>query len=77
MNKFEHVPVLATRYHWQGGRARRPAPMSHVQGGLGPGDPYLVRSHVQGGSLYGEVQCILGNGHMGTDVPSRQTHTHD
>ena len=50
--------------------------MSHVQGGFGPGDPYLVRSHVQGGSLYGELQCITGNGHMGTDVPSRQTHTH-
>ena len=27
--------------------------------------------HIRGGmgSLYGEVQCIMGNGHMGTPTP--------
>ena len=35
--------------------------------GLELGGPYIVRSHVRiGGSLYSEVQCIMGNGHMGT-----------
>ena len=41
-------------------------------GGRGLGGVCTVRSNVQGNglelgvSLYGEVQCILGNGHMGT-----------
>ena len=43
------------------------------------GCPYTVRSHVQRecwgwGSLYGELQCITANGHMG-EPPCRQTDT--
>ena len=46
----------------------------------GGGCPYTVRSHVQRecwgwGSLYGELQCITANGHMGE--PPLQTDRHD
>ena len=33
--------------------------------------PYVV--YTGGGSLYGEVQCIMGNGHMGHSTPFGQT----
>ena len=54
--------VMTTRCHWQGGG---PCTMrSHVQKGPGPGP----------GGLYSEVQCIMGNGHMGpSTLVSRQT----
>ena len=29
------------------------------------GEVCTMRSHVHRGSLYSEVQCIMGNGHMG------------
>ena len=28
-----------------------------------------------GGSLYGEIQCTMGNGHTGTSPPNRMTDT--
>ena len=43
--------------------------------GLGPGGPM---SDVLG-TLYNEVQCIIGKGHMGTPSPppvDRHTHTY-
>ena len=61
MNKFEHV--------W--GRGRRPEEGPGQRGrGWAGGCPYAVGyklnkfKHVKG-SLYGKVQCIMGNGHMG------------
>ena len=47
--------------------------------GLGRG-PYTMRSHVLGqgwdggGSLYGEVQCIMGNDYMGPDGSERKSY---
>ena len=47
------------------------------------GGPSTVRSklNISGGggwSLYGEVQCIMGNDHTGTHGPHfEQTYTHD
>ena len=46
--------------------------------GRGVGGSYLFKlnkfEHVHGGYTYGEVQYIMGNGHMGT---SSQTDKHD
>ena len=47
--------------------------------GLGPG-ARVGRSLYRGvrtGGLYDEVQCIMGNGHMGIPVTDRLTGTHD
>ena len=48
--------------------------------GLGRG-PYTMRSHVlgqgwdgEGGSLYGEVQSIMGNDYMGPDGSERKSY---
>ena len=54
LNKFEHVwGVSLYRGGWLGGSLYGGVP---VRGGLGKG------------FLYGEVQCIMGNGHMGLPV---------
>ena len=50
---------------------------SLYRGAGGRGGRHTVKSklnkfeHIRGGmgSLYGEVQCIMGNGHMGTLTP--------
>ena len=53
--------------------------MLGVGGGLGLENPCIVRSHVQGGPgpgdgfLYSEVQCIMGNAHMGPQPVNRHT----
>ena len=61
MNKFEQVSSLDHQLSLA------------VRVGLGVGDSCTMKSHV-GGSLYGEVQCVMCNGHMGPPV-NRQTHT--
>ena len=33
-------------------------------------------SRAVGGSLHGEVQCIMGNGHMRTPLEQNDRHTH-
>ena len=56
-------PIMTTRCHYHGDESH----MSDVWGpGLGRRDGEGKR--VQMAELYSEVQCIMGNGHMGTHL---------
>ena len=56
VNKFEQVSSNSHQMSLAGDRAGVGGPMSDAHGaGLGVG-------------LYSEVQCIMGNGHMGTSM---------
>ena len=63
---WNRYPVLATERHYQGGPFTL---RSHVWGGVsvlwGSTSGVGGMGPASGGSLYGEVQCIIGNGHMG------------
>ena len=45
--------------------------------GQGPGQGGPCTGGLGRGGLYDEVQCIMGNGHMGIPVTDRLTGTHD
>ena len=56
------VPCLMS---W-GARARARGPICDVQG---------AGTRTEEGALYNEIQCTMGNGHMGTPSPCQQTDT--
>ena len=58
-NKFEHV-----QGHTGACRAR--AEGSYTEEGAGARASLVKEGLSQGGILHAEVQCIMGNGHMGT-----------
>ena len=61
MNKFEQVSSFDHQMSLAGGQGQV-VPVKVA--GPGPESPCTEESQGRG-SLYGEVQCILGNGHMG------------
>ena len=80
MNKLEKVSSDCHLMALAGGGARSRG----VTGLMSRGDVGEGRSNVQrgggrgrtGGGLYSEVQCILGNGHIGIPCGQTQTQTH-
>ena len=70
MNKFEQVSRDGLQMSLAGGWGGSLDLCLGVRPGLGR----VPWPHV-GGGLYSEVQCIMGNGHMGTP-PWTDRHTH-
>ena len=59
-------PVLATKCHrfWGGGNPC--TVVSHIQKEwVGPRSMYSEVPFRSGGSMYGEIQCIMGDSHVG------------
>ena len=89
VNNLNRSPVLAKRCHYQWLGPGGPCTMkSHVWGRAWWGSLYSesggeslyskVLCPGRWGSLYGEVQCIMDNGHLGPTIPvNRMTDRHD
>ena len=69
MNKFEQISSFGHQMSLAGGHGA----------GLGWRQLYNESPYTEGagpaGSLYGEVQCIMSNGHMGPPWPEWRTDT--